>query len=189
MANRYCKQTIYCIRNIINNKIYIGSSVDFKNRVRLHRYDLNHNKHHSIYLQRAWNKYGEGSFVFEIIRSVEIKEHLVEYEQIFIDFFKPEYNMSKIAGSALGTKRSEEQKKNMSKPRSEEGKRNIIEGVKKRKPFDTWNKGKSKVDMNIVMGMKLNGFSQKEIGEFFKTDQGTISRYIKKHKNKEVVCG
>ena len=60
---------IYCIENILNHKKYIGQSIDINNRWYTHKSKLNTNKHHSKYLQRSWNKYGEYFFDFYIIRS------------------------------------------------------------------------------------------------------------------------
>ncbi len=55
-------QAVYTIKNVINNKIYIGSAVNIKKRWHEHRNLLNNNnnnKHHSPILQNAWNKYGK----------------------------------------------------------------------------------------------------------------------------------
>ena len=57
---------IYIIRNIENNKCYIGQSLVVKDRIRRHKYELRHNKHSNQYLQAAWNKYGEKAFQFSI---------------------------------------------------------------------------------------------------------------------------
>ena len=57
---------IYRIQNKITNDFYVGSSLHFKQREKQHLYNLKHNKHHSSYLQNAWNKYGEENFIFEI---------------------------------------------------------------------------------------------------------------------------
>lgn len=105
--------SVYRIRNLINGKVYIGSAVNTRHRWYDHRTDLNTNKHHSRYLQRAWNKYGSSAFVFEIIRVVCKKENLVRIEQYFIDKCKSfdrryGYNISPTAGSVLGIKRSPE---------------------------------------------------------------------------------
>ena len=62
---------IYQIKNLVNGKIYIGSSVDLKRRRKHHFVDLRRNVHHCKYLQRAWNKYGETKFKFEILEIVE----------------------------------------------------------------------------------------------------------------------
>jgi hypothetical protein len=49
----------------INNKIYIGSSVNIYHRYKLHKNTLCKNIHRNRYLQRAYNKYKD--FIFEVI--------------------------------------------------------------------------------------------------------------------------
>ncbi len=75
---------VYEIRNVANGNKYIGSSVNINKRFKEHIRDLRSNRHHSIRLQRAWNKYREGSFVFEILKEVSIPE-LKKEEQILLD--------------------------------------------------------------------------------------------------------
>jgi len=99
-------QCIYSIQNILNNKQYIGSTVDYISRKRVHLSDLVLNKHHSIFLQRSWNKYGSENFRFFILENNI--ENLIEREQYWIDLLKPKYNMCKIAGSPLGFKHTKE---------------------------------------------------------------------------------
>lgn len=112
------KSGVYKIINIINNKCYIGSSVNIKERWINHRKSLKNGKHHSNILQRAYLKYGKENFLFEILEEVEpVKEKLLEKEQYFLDTLKPEYNILKIAGSCLGSKRSEEAKQKMREAR------------------------------------------------------------------------
>lgn len=125
----YKNSGVYKFRNIINGKIYIGSSCNCKNRERVHLKSLRNNIHHSITFQRAFNKYGEENFVFEILEYVEIKENETkvefgkrltkEREQFYLNkyggqefirkesslFIQLTYNISPTAGSALGTKR------------------------------------------------------------------------------------
>lgn len=95
---------IYQIRNTINGHVYIGSAVDTEGRFRLHKSSLSKNKHHSIHLQRAWNKYGASNFVFEILEEINIAEDLIVREQFYFDDRNPEYNICKTAGSCLGVK-------------------------------------------------------------------------------------
>ena len=47
---------IYQLKENINNRIYIGSTLNFERRKMKHLYDLKNNKHHNIYLQRIFNK-------------------------------------------------------------------------------------------------------------------------------------
>ena len=58
------KSGIYAIKNLINNKMYIGSTSDFKSRCRSHRTLLNRNKHFNKHLQNSVNKYGLSNFEF-----------------------------------------------------------------------------------------------------------------------------
>ena len=55
---------IYTIICKTTGKYYIGSAVWIRKRWRNHREDLRKGKHHNLYLQRAWNKYGEDNFDF-----------------------------------------------------------------------------------------------------------------------------
>lgn len=111
---------IYQITNKANGEFYIGSARSFEQRCYGHAKSLRKNKHHNIRLQRSWNKYGEESFEFKELLSCDTKD-LIMYEQICIDGLKPEYNIAKIAGSCLGTKRADEVKVRQSAARKGEG--------------------------------------------------------------------
>jgi group I intron endonuclease len=65
-------------------------------------------------MQHAWNKYGEDSFVFETLLYCA-SEDCIMYEQIYLDVYKPEYNMCKTAGSQLGYRHTDETKQKMSR--------------------------------------------------------------------------
>ena len=100
---------IYKIINIINNKIYIGSSVNLYKRKKEHFNKLKKNIHKNIHLQSSYNKYGEENFIFEIIEYIEDKYLLIGREQYWINEFKSYnrdngYNICKIAGNTLGYK-------------------------------------------------------------------------------------
>lgn len=83
---------IYKIINIKNNKFYIGSSKNLEKRWKIHLSNLKRNKHVNCILQRAWNKYGEDSFIFQIVEDCSV-EKLFEREQYYIDELKPKYNI------------------------------------------------------------------------------------------------
>lgn len=82
---------IYCKGN---NQFYIGSSKNIEDRWLHHLYDLKSQKHHSIYLQRSFNKYGESSLEFEIlVEMFEYNEELLRMiEYYYIEELKPKFN-------------------------------------------------------------------------------------------------
>lgn len=88
---------IYEIRNIVNGHIYIGSSKNVNSRIYGHFKELNCGKHGNLYLQRAFDKYGKDSFEGKLLIICNI-DMLIFYEQMFIDAWKPGYNISSIAG-------------------------------------------------------------------------------------------
>ena len=99
---------IYQIVNLLNNKKYIGSSINLKKRKTNHFNNLKNKKHLNRHLQAAYNKYGKENFSFEILLYCK-KEDLIFYEQRMIDSYdlkKELYNSSPTAKSALGSKHS-----------------------------------------------------------------------------------
>lgn len=98
---------IYAIRNGLNGKAYIGSALNMRKRWSLHRSLLTRGTHHAQPLQRAWAKYGEASFVFEVLEVISDPTALIEREQVWLDGALAEgraYNAAKVAGSRLGMK-------------------------------------------------------------------------------------
>lgn len=100
---------VYKIENIISSDCYVGSSTNYSRGKKRHFEDLKRNKHHSIKLQRAYDKYGNDAFrVFELESFEYIsKDHMLTREQHYIDTLKPKYNICQIAGSQLGSKRND----------------------------------------------------------------------------------
>lgn len=96
---------VYCITSPSGKK-YIGSSNNIIRRWKNHKTDLRKGKHHSPYLQNAWNKY-QGNLEFYVLLLCQ-EQDLQLYEQQYLDFYKPEYNISPTAYSCRGIKRSQE---------------------------------------------------------------------------------
>lgn len=94
---------IYQVTNIINNKIYIGQSIDIERRWNQHKYGKG-----SIILRNAISKYGMDNFKFEILEEIEftnkndVIEELTELEDKWLTTKKPYlkeigYNQNKTA--------------------------------------------------------------------------------------------
>lgn len=156
---------VYKITNTVTGQVYFGSSVNMRKRHNEHFARLRVGKHGNQRLQRSFNKYGEVSFVFEI---VEIAINFVEREQFYIDNHNPYFNIclrandlssivrtpewnKKISIANTGKKASDETKErlrvshlgktpgNKGVPCSNEKKQKISQSKKGTVP---WNKGR-----------------------------------------------
>lgn len=79
---------VYKIENIKNHKRYIGSSKNIEIRWKQHLAELENNTHHSIKLQRCYNKLKDkNSLAFSIIEVVDNIDILRTREQYYIDFY------------------------------------------------------------------------------------------------------
>ena len=104
---------VYQIKNTINNKLYIGSSVNIKLRLQKHMSELRRGVHSNKHLLESFMKYGENNFEFSILEEVKDLNLLIPKEQYYLDLFKSYdnkngYNLRKIADSNHGYKHSKE---------------------------------------------------------------------------------
>lgn len=182
---------IYQIINKVNGNIYIGSASYINRRINNHFYNLKNNKHHSIHLQRAWNKYGKEVFEFQVIEECE-KDKLIEREQYYIDNLKPKYNICINARSRLGVKskegfkspfkgikRSEEFKKKISE--SSKGKIISIEHrLKFSKPVIQFNKEMKEINkfFSIREAERITGIAQNNISLVCRNIRKTAGKFI-----------
>ncbi len=183
------KTGVYKIRNLITDDCYVGSAAySFNKRWNTHKHQLKNNKHHSIILQRAWNKYGEKNFKFEIIECCEPSDCLVK-EQHYLDNLKPKYNIHPNAESPLGRKLKLEHCKKISdrtigeknpffgKHHTEETKKLLSEKLKGK------NKGKYLAEKN-PMYKKTHSDENKKImsiasNHFWNSEDGVKLKQIK----------
>ncbi|MEZ4708809.1 MAG: GIY-YIG nuclease family protein [Caldilineaceae bacterium] len=75
---------IYRIVNVKNGHFYLGSSIIIEKRYAQHMSDLRRGHHHSIYLQRAYDRHGEYVFTLDIVEECDESE-LLEIEQAYLD--------------------------------------------------------------------------------------------------------
>lgn len=81
------KTYIYAIKNLVNNKVYIGSTKSIKRRQHEHFYHLKKQTHHSYHLQQSYNKYGKDKFAFYILEECSI-DNRKEKEIYYIESYK-----------------------------------------------------------------------------------------------------
>lgn len=94
---------IYVILNIVNNKVYVGSTKNFTKRKSAHFNLLVKNKHWNVKLQRSFNKHGIENFMFKIIEYCEYEKHLIiSRENYFIKKFNAKHNGYNIADASFG---------------------------------------------------------------------------------------
>jgi group I intron endonuclease len=147
------KAGIYLLRNKINNKIYIGKSINLYKRIYRHKNDSKYNN--SIYICLAINKYGWNNFEVEILEKFDNidNDFLLKIEAEYIKKYnstdrKIGYNLLAFGTDKTGFKASAETLRKMSiaasgknngnwgKKLSEEHRQLLIESNKrlKRKP-------------------------------------------------------
>ncbi len=85
---------IYAIRNKVNGKIYIGSTVSFCRRLSQHRKELERGKHGNIHLQRAYDFYGVYNLEYLVIELCP-QNKLIVREKHYIDTLSAEYNIDR----------------------------------------------------------------------------------------------
>lgn len=100
---------IYQIRCLVTGDRYIGSSRDIEKRLYSHQWELrrgNWQNSPTSHLQRAWNKHGEDSFVFEVLEQVQGEislKMLGDLETQYLQQSWPTgYNTKSIGGQTSG---------------------------------------------------------------------------------------
>lgn len=111
---------IYQIKNLVNDKSYIGSTQNaLPKRQREHLAALRGGYHFNKHLQSAWLKYGEKNFLFELVEDVlipkeadiDIYRYVTDKELGYIKLLNPSYNIAReTRGGRLGRVVSEEER-------------------------------------------------------------------------------
>lgn len=110
------KGIIYKHTNQVNNKVYIGQTINEYKRKYAHKHTLNSWR---SYFHNAIKKYGYDKFVYEILEEIddidvkELKIKLDTLEQKYISVYKSNdpnfgYNLTLGGGGTLGLKQSKE---------------------------------------------------------------------------------
>ncbi len=171
---------IYAIKCKVNNKIYIGCTIDFEKRWKTHKIVLNKNyRYCNKYLREDWILYGEENFEFVIIEKCN-KESFKEREQYWIDSFNSlnkdtGYNIHDSSGAVLA---SEETKLKQSISQKNARKRNPKNYIRSKKTNELFrqnllkeyenNPDKNKGINNPMFGRKQSEETKKKISDALK---------------------
>lgn len=132
---------VYEILHVESGKRYIGSARDFQKRWNAHRSHLRRGSHHSPHLQRSWLKHGEAGFEFRILEPCD-PSHVILFEQVWLDWCKPEFNVCPKAYSTAGRKFTEATKEKIRQ--SSIGKKMPARTAEYREKISKAHKGKQK---------------------------------------------
>ncbi|MDO9257284.1 MAG: GIY-YIG nuclease family protein [Bacteroidales bacterium] len=91
------KMGVFQIRNTVNNKIFIGSSLDLKAIWHAQKIQLDMGMHQNSDLQKDWKEYGPENFSYEILEEIhETEDKHLDYrkeikalEQMIIEDLQP----------------------------------------------------------------------------------------------------
>jgi len=99
---------VFQIRNIVNNKIYVESSVDLVAIWNRYKFQLKNGLHPNTYLQKEFSEFGEKKFIFEILseikqddtKNTDYRKEVKQLETMFIEELQPfdenGYNIKKV---------------------------------------------------------------------------------------------
>lgn len=91
-----CTSGVYIIRNLKENKVYIGESYAIENRWISHRSALKKNRRVNKKLKQDWDRLGEENFEFQIITDLSGSskiERLIEEERTIRKYEKEGYEI------------------------------------------------------------------------------------------------
>ena len=88
---------VFQIKNLANGKVLLGSSLNLEGPLNKHRFMLRINGHPNKELQRDWNELAPEQFTFEILETVQIRDHpnfnlkdeLTLLEEIWLEKLQP----------------------------------------------------------------------------------------------------
>jgi group I intron endonuclease len=88
---------VYQIRNLVNEKVFIGVSLDMQGVLNRHQFSLKMGNHRNKKLQEEWNEYGSENFVFETLDEIQpvnnpdydARADLIFFEDMWLEKLQP----------------------------------------------------------------------------------------------------
>ena len=88
---------VYQVRNLVNEKIFVGSSMNLRGIFNRSQLELKVGRHFSKRLQADWNEFGSDNFAFEILDELsptenpgyDYREDIAFLEEIWLEKLQP----------------------------------------------------------------------------------------------------
>lgn len=88
---------VFLIRNMVNDKIFLGVGLDLPGKINRLRFELSLGKHGNSRLQNEWNEFGSNNFAFEILDQIsptanpdrDPREDLQSLEDLWLEKLQP----------------------------------------------------------------------------------------------------
>lgn len=88
---------VFAIRNMVNDKVFVGVSQDLAGIINRHKFQLKMGNHRSVRLQAEWNEFGGDNFAFEILEQLDgrdvphsdYREELALLEELWLEKLQP----------------------------------------------------------------------------------------------------
>ena len=88
---------VYQIRNLTDEKLFVGTALNIPGIHNRHRFQLNFGNHPNKKLQADWNELGSDNFAFETLDNLEAtkgadidyREDLLSLEELWLDKLQP----------------------------------------------------------------------------------------------------
>jgi hypothetical protein len=88
---------IFQIKNTVNGRVLLGSSLNLDGPLNGHKFMLTTGSHRNAALQKEWNEFGPDKFVFEVLEVVkessdpnfDVNDELTLLELIWIEKIQP----------------------------------------------------------------------------------------------------
>ena len=164
---------VYFIRNTLSNKVYVGSSINIFRRWTTHKRELKAGRHHSLLLQRSFDKNGEEAFEYCLAESAADAKQMIKLETKWIkmlDSVHNGYNVNPFPYEIGLMPKSEEHKRKIGQAHigrklSEESKDKIRQKALGRKMGPMSDELKKKLS-EVKKGWKMPEAGKKKLSEY-----------------------
>ena len=88
---------VFQIRNLVNEKVFVGSALNLPGIFNRHKVELRMGSHKNLKLQAEWNEFGADKFAFEILDELtpvsdtlhNYREDLTHLEDLWLEKLQP----------------------------------------------------------------------------------------------------